>query len=235
MSDTAQFEMPTISDEETRWACGQLGMKSNAFCGAAGDDMRATVIRSMECIDVAACPGSGKTTLLVAKLAILASKWTHRTRGICVISHTNVARNEIETRLGHTAAGRRLLGHPHFIGTIHGFVNEFLAMPWLHSLGYRIKAIDTDLAQQRRWRALPHNIRSGLETNYHSAGLLSAKGPDFNVGAIRWRRNGAIGPETATYAAVRKVCQDSAAEGYFCYDEMFMWAHDLMDRVPSIL
>jgi DNA helicase II / ATP-dependent DNA helicase PcrA len=235
MSDTAKFEMPTISDEETRWACGQLGMKPDAFCGAAGDDMRATVIRCMNQIDIAACPGSGKTTLLVAKLAILAAKWSHRTRGICVISHTNVARNEIESRLGHTAAGRRLLGHPHFIGTIHGFVNEFLAMPWLHSQGYRIRAIDTDLAQQRRWWALPHNIRSGLETNYHSPALLSAKGPDFGVGEIRWGKNGAIGPETPTYSAVRKVCRESAAEGYFCYDEMFMWAHDLMNRVPSVI
>lgn len=234
MSDKAQFEMPTISDEETRWACGQLGMKPDAFCGAAGDDMRTTVIRSMECIDVAACPGSGKTTLLVAKLAILASKWTHRTRGICVISHTNVARNEIETRLGHTAAGRRLLGHPHFIGTIHGFVNEFLAMPWLHSLGYHIKVIDTNLAQQRRWRYLPRNIQIGLEKNHLSAELLSAKGTDFNVGKIQWGK-GELGLDTSTYEAIRKVCKESAAEGYFCYDEMFMWAHDLMNRVPSVI
>ena len=47
------------------------------------------VLRSMETLDLEACPGSGKTTLLVAKLAILARKWTERRRGFCVLSHTN--------------------------------------------------------------------------------------------------------------------------------------------------
>lgn len=70
------------------------------------DEPRKEVLRSMETLDIEACPGSGKTTLLVAKLAILAEKWTDRTRGICVLSHTNVAKQQIEERLGHTAAGQ---------------------------------------------------------------------------------------------------------------------------------
>jgi superfamily I DNA/RNA helicase len=82
-------------------------------------------------MDVAACPGSGKTTVLIAKLAILAKKWKYRTRGLCVLSHTNAARKIIENRLGNSSEGRRLLSYPHFIGTIHSFVNEFLAIPCL--------------------------------------------------------------------------------------------------------
>lgn len=77
-------------------------------------DPRQNVLNYMDSIDVAACPGSGKTTLLVAKLAILAEKWQYRTRGICVLSHTNAARHEIEKHLGNTATGRRLLGYFRF-------------------------------------------------------------------------------------------------------------------------
>ncbi|MGM3213530.1 UvrD-helicase domain-containing protein, partial [Klebsiella pneumoniae] len=72
--------------------------------------------------DVQAAPGSGKTTLLAAKLILLASKWKHSNRGLCVISHTNVAAAEISKRLADSPQGAPLLGHPHFIGTIHSFI-----------------------------------------------------------------------------------------------------------------
>lgn len=234
MNGVEAFQMPSVSDDEIRWACSELGMKADAFFGVDGADLRASVLKLMERADVAACPGSGKTTLLVAKLAILGAKWPYRTRGLCVLSHTNVARIEIEKRLGHTSAGRRLLGHPHYIGTIHGFVNEFLAIPWLLSQGYRIKLIDTTISQLRRWHALPWNIRSALESNHHSQSVLSAKAFDFGVGQVRWGKNGTLGPETATYLSLRQACRDSMMAGYFCYDEMFMWANDLMDRIPAV-
>lgn len=76
----------------------------------------------MDSVDIQAFPGSGKTTILVAKLAILAKKWTYSNVGICVLSHTNVAREEIEERLGNTEIGRKLLSYPHFIGTEHSFL-----------------------------------------------------------------------------------------------------------------
>ena len=143
MSSEGTFELPTVTDEDICRASRLLGLPVDAFYGTDGTDPRQEVLKCMDSVDVAACPGSGKTTLLVAKLAILAEKWQYRTRGICVLSHTNAARHEIEKHLGNTAAGRRLLDYPHYIGTIHGFVNEFLAAPWLRSRGYTIKMIDT--------------------------------------------------------------------------------------------
>ena len=50
--------------------------------------------------DINAAPGSGKTSILAAKLLLLARKWPFDKRGICVLSHTNVAREEIQRRLG---------------------------------------------------------------------------------------------------------------------------------------
>ncbi len=235
MSDPVPFAPPQITDEDTERACSLLRMPEDAFCGADGCDPRRDVLRSMDTLDVAACPGSGKTTLLVAKLAILAEKWQHRTRGICVLSHTNAARHEIETRLGNTTAGRRLLSYPHFIGTIHAFANEFLALPWLWSRGYQISMIETDLCQTWRWNALPPGIRAGLENNHHGSSVLSVSSPDFGVGNVRWGKGHLLGITTPTYRALRGVCRRSAERGYFCYDEMLMWASHLLDRLPSVV
>lgn len=59
-----------------------------------------------------------KTTLLAAKLALLSRTWKSRARGVCVISHTNAAREEIEKLLAaHPSAGA-FLGYPHFVGTV---------------------------------------------------------------------------------------------------------------------
>ncbi len=235
MIDDLPFEPPIIIDDDICWAISLLKLPTNAFCGDDGTDPRQKVLKIMKPIDVAACPGSGKTTLLVAKLAILAMKWKYRTRGICVISHTNAARHQIETLLGHTTVKRSLLSYPHFIGTIHGFVNEFLALPWLRSKGCKIKMIDTDMCIERRWKNLSFKTRSGLERNKHTRSVLTVKSPDFCVGEVRWGKKGKLGRESPVYCDIRKVCQQSINEGYFCYDEIFMWAGELMDKMPTIV
>lgn len=234
MNDDPPFEVPEVTADDISWVADLLKLPADAFCGKDGLDPRRDVLNTMETIDVVACPGSGKTTLLVAKLAILAKKWRYRTRGICVLSHTNVARSEIETRLGHTSAGQCLLSYPHFIGTIHGFVNEFLALPYLRALGYPIKVIDTDICLNRRWINLSAKTRRMLEQYHHDHFILSIKSPDFNVGEVRWGK-GHLGLNTAIYREIRDVCRRSTEAGYFCHDEMFMWAGDLMDQVPGVI
>ena len=233
MSEVDSFELPDISDEDIRWAARLLGLPENAFHGKDSKDPRVDVLKCLDCVDIAACPGSGKTTLLVAKLAILANKWKYRTRGICVLSHTNAARREIENRLGGTALGRQLLAYPHYIGTIHGFVDRFLALPWLRSLGYPIRVIDTEICLARRWKSLPIRIRSGLEKNHHGRSVLTIKSPNFDLGQIRWGR-GFLGTSTDTYRQIQEVCKQSAIEGFFCHDEMLMWAETCLDNVPKL-
>lgn len=235
MSSAGVFESPTVTDADICRASRLLGLPVDAFYGPDGTDPRQKVLKCMDSIDVAACPGSGKTTLLVAKLAILAEKWQYSTHGICVLSHTNAARHEIEKHLGNTAVGRRLLGYPHYIGTIHGFVNEFLAVPWLRSQGYQIKMIDTEVCRRRRWYSLPFNTRNALEQNHHGFSVLSVKTPDFGVGQVRWGKKGALGASTTTYCDIQEACRRSATDGYFCYDEMFMWAEFLIGTVSGVV
>lgn len=226
--------LPEIDDEDIEWVCRALKLPPTAFSGKKGDDPRLDIIRSLGSLDVEACPGSGKTTLLVAKLAILARHWTERRRGICVLSHTNVARREIETKLGSTPEGMRLLAYPHFVGTIHGFVNEFLAIPWLRSKPYSIKAIDDDICLRRRWSKLPWRTRSALDSNKHTEKVLRMAATDFSVGDVRWAKGGTLGTDTQTYREIQRACRECCEEGYFCHDEMFLWATELLDRTPPI-
>ena len=129
MSSIPPFTSPLILDADVEWITALLNLRPHAFTGASNDDPRLEALKSHRIMDVEACPGSGKTTLLVAKLGALSRQWQDTTRGICVLSHTNVARHEIEAGLGTTSEGQRLMGYPHFVGTIHSFVNEFLALP----------------------------------------------------------------------------------------------------------
>lgn len=91
------------------------------------------IIECNESRDVKACPGSGKTTTLLAKLIILANRMPlPNNQGICVLTHTNVAIDEIKNKLGHKAD--ILFRYPNHFGTIQSFVDKFLAIPYFSSL-----------------------------------------------------------------------------------------------------
>ncbi len=110
------------------------------------DEERIAILTSMSSIDVQACPGSGKTTLIASKLVLLANNWPLREQGICVLSHTNVAKEEIIKRvaISQSPNAEKLLRYPHFIGTIQEFTNRYLAIPFLKSNGIQNIRIDND-------------------------------------------------------------------------------------------
>ena len=99
----------------------------NGCCFA--NDAR-NVINSWNSNDILACPGSGKTTVLIAKLKLIADKSPLKDgRGVCVLSHTNVAVSELKAKLGKSA--ERLLSYPNFVGTIQTFVDQYITFPFL--------------------------------------------------------------------------------------------------------
>ncbi len=186
-------------------------------------------------LDVSACPGSGKTTLVVAKLAIMARKWPHRTRGVCVLSHTNVAREEIQRRLGGTSFGQRLLDYPHFIDTIHGFVNRFLALPWLSSNGFPPPTVDNDLTTAYRRGALHYGDYRKVEgflAKKHSGFdrlRICARDLRFDIGGKPFP----AGSSAQSFKLAKRAIETAARAGYFCYDEMFVWARALLEDFPE--
>ncbi len=239
------FESPTVTDEDICRASRLLGLSVDAFYGTDGTDQRQEVLKCMNSIDVAACPGSGKTTLLVAKLAILAEKWQYRTRGICVLSHTNAARHEIEKHLGNTATGRRLLGYPHYIGTIHGFVNEFLALPLLRSCGHNSTRFDSEICKHkilklseggrnlsaylyRKIRNEELRISAVCRAHYISDNLnirLNAGNVDFNL-----NRSG----NSDAFNQIDKWKCAILGDGYASYEDTFAYGHLTLKNYPAL-
>lgn len=128
-----------------------------------------TVIRYWHSTDVAACPGSGKTTVLLAKLKMLADKMPFvNGSGICVLSHTNVAVDEIRERLSDYAD--KLLSYPNYIGTIQSFVDKFVTMPYLRNItGRNVQAVDDityaqhmlrKMQNSRKYRTLEYMVKN---------------------------------------------------------------------------
>lgn len=177
------------------------------------DEERRNVIKCLKSTDVQAFPGSGKTTVLIAKLAILAKKWPYPDKGICVLSHTNVARKEIETRLGKTDIGRRLLSYPHFIGTVHSFCNTFIALPWLRSNGYPVTIIDNDIVLKRRFHDLDQKTKLYFVKSNKSE--FSCEATNFPITI-----NIGCGEKSHSYQNVKQVVETSVRNGYYTFNEL---------------
>ncbi len=218
-----------ITDADVDWVIKLMGLD-------VLDEPRRNFLKSMDTVDLAACPGSGKTTLVVAKLAILARHWTSRMQGICVLSHTNAAREEIEKRLGGTEVGQRLLRFPHYIDTIHGFTSRFLASPWLRSKGISLQAIDDEATHNARRRELTYRehlgAQSAFEKKFKSLHSLRIRSADFDqpLGAV----DIGFAPHTTTYKSVVKSLSGAAKAGYFCFDEVFVLGHALLDQEEGV-
>lgn len=218
-----------IREQDVAWVAALMGLGPDGFAPVGDDNSRLRAMLNLDTIDFEACPGSGKTTLLVAKLAVLATRWPQRHQGICVLSHTNAARNEIGAKLGNSAAGFSLTRYPHFVGTIHAFVNEYLALPWLRSKGLEVRSIDTQIALDKRWRLLPRNTRWAIQKARLTEGCLIYTRSDYSGGST-----GKFGPQTPTYQALLEARRTGSEQGYFCFDEMFVWANELLDKRPEV-
>ena len=203
-----------ITDDDIKWVELAMGGKIHF------DKPRINVIKNLDSVDIQAFPGSGKTTILVAKLAILAKKWPYSNSGICVLSHTNVAREEIQDRLGNSEVGRKLLSYPHFIGTVHSFFDTYIVLPWLRSNGYKINIIDTDFVRTYRWNLLPYNTRAYLQRQHKNELICEYK---ETIGSIEWKKNG------DTQEKILSIIGKTQQEGYFTFGEMLLYAKQALE------
>lgn len=200
------------------------------------DAQRQAVLLTAATVDINAAPGSGKTSILAAKLYLLARRWTHARRGVCVISHTNVAREEIQRRLMMTPEGSRLLAYPHFVGTIHGFVNQFLALPWLRSKGFSVDIIDDNaFAKQALELANTYpSLRIWMEKDSAVAKLVTSlqyEGPDLVLSAGKIKLPG-TGSQSLPH--LKKIKQTLSRRGVFRFEDMFAFAQRLLHSSPTL-
>jgi DNA helicase-2/ATP-dependent DNA helicase PcrA len=200
--------------------------------------------------DVQAVPGNGKTTLLVAKLALLSRTWHSRTEGVCIISHTNAARHEIERTLLKHPTASAFLSYPHFVGTVTNFINRYLALPYLRGLGWSVQYIDdeafaaTALKRYRRKRHLSaqSRMRSGqcrnqVENWVKNLELASefecaASSPLIRV-KVRHRK-GQHGPTTDCGGELEELKAELVDDGHFRFGDMTTLAGKALAVCPSL-
>jgi DNA helicase-2/ATP-dependent DNA helicase PcrA len=205
------------------------------------DEERVSILETMRSIDVQACPGSGKTTLIAAKLILLAKKWPLSHQGICVLSHTNVAKDEIIERLkkSKTLEARRLLSYPHFIGTIQEFTGKFAAFPYLRSKNIDINCVDTDLCVDLIYSKISHGTRTYVDRKSEFSNVLydfdiKYENEKFIINVPTFGENST----SPSYGNLRAVRRKLISEGYFFYRDVFTFAQMALSKnivVPTAL
>jgi len=131
--------------------------------GKTFEKQRKNFILNLDTIDLQAVPGSGKTTALLAKLLLLENQLPFEDgSGIIVLSHTNAAIDEIKNKLKHHCP--KLFSYPNYFGTIQGFVDEFLAIPYYCQWKKRKPIrIDNEIFKEQFSKRYPRNLKFGLE------------------------------------------------------------------------
>lgn len=173
--------LETITNEEIEYAEKILLPEGQNF----DEEERRKIIRELNSCCVEACPGSGKTTVLIAKLIILANRMPLKNnKGICVLTHTNVAIEEIKRKLG--AKSDVLFKYPNYFGTLQSFIDKYLAIPcYKEKFKRNIKIIDdayvdaiynktkfrgTLYATFMRFKVEPKSIKYNFKTEEYSFG-----------------------------------------------------------------
>lgn len=197
--------------------------------------------------DVSACPGSGKTTVLLAKLKLLADRMPFvNGAGICVLSHTNVAVDEIRKRLSGYAD--KLLSYPNYIGTIQSFVDKFVTMPYLRNIaGRNVQAVDNLTYAQHmlnrmqnspKYKALDYVTKNSFETGGQFTERLD------HIQGLYIRDDGAlcVGKQKRALAGAGKLSVKQyntlisdllKYEGIIRYQDAYLYAKSAIDDLPE--
>jgi superfamily I DNA/RNA helicase len=223
-----------ITDEDIAYAERLLLPEGSSF-----NEERRAFIRCLESRDVVACPGSGKTTALLAKILIMARKMPFEDgRGICVLTHTNVAIEEIMRRAG--TAADLLFRYPNFFGTIQSFVNRFLAIPRFRSeFGKPIIAIDNDrfFFELKKYYDRDFNLKAWMEphggistlSNYWLNPTTLGVGATLDEPVIKKLR-----PDSPTYHKICEIRKKILEKGILSFNDAYSISLRYLEAVPSI-
>lgn len=219
-----------ITDEEIQAITQNLGLKPL-------DSERLDFLKNLGSIDVSACPGSGKTTLIIMKLLLLMEKWESTSQGICVLSHTNVAKDEVSTRLERTGINHNLNGKPHFVGTIHSFINQFITCQYLFSMGYPLQQTNTKLAYDWRDKKISNETKIDLKKlNIKFTKIkIESIDEDSPFGDKLIGQENAPDKYTPTYQEIAKVFWQSIRNGIITDDEILFFAKIALEICPEII
>jgi len=215
-----------ITDEEVRYA-GQILLPNAEFF----DEERVRFIKELTTVDMQACPGSGKTTCLFAKLLILAQHLPFEDgSGLLILSHTNAAVDEIKEKiLKHCP---HIFDHPNFIGTIQGFVDQFLAIPFYgQKYGHLPYRIDDEIFHEKVWE--PGKARRWLQNKPNKNEII--ENLRFDQGGNLVSVSALPGANTDTHKALLEMKNKLLSDGYLCFEDAFYLAECYIREFPKII
>jgi hypothetical protein len=222
--------LPPVRDEDIDWAERTLGD------GIEFDDEAQEFIRVLDSLHLVACPGSGKTTALIAKLLILSQHLPlSGNRGICILTHTNVAVEQIRTRVG--TLGQCLFSYPNFCGTFQSFVGKFLGHPaYVETFGYRVARVDNEVATRELLNGNPRALQAAQAYLDHKR--LTLEGLRFNqdLEVVKYgEAEPFVGTDTPTYRTVFSMKMAVLRAGVLFYDDVYVFAERHLARHPEIV
>lgn len=233
--------MSLISDDDIQNVEQKLSLK---FDAASKEFIKCAVTK-----DIQACPGAGKTTSLVAKLDILANKMPFPNKsGILVLTHTNVAVDEIKQRLGFN--GNKILGYPNHVGTFQSFANKYLAIPmYVKIYGKKPQVIDSGAFHEKLISLMnSHWIGKWLLDRYRDNKFKNVenflKSLKVFETKIVLRQSGGkekilVNSTKPFYAKLKRylegdVINQTVSKGYLTYGHCYDLAEKYLEDVPNI-
>ena len=204
------------------------------------DDERRAFIKNLEVIDLQAVPGSGKTTALLAKLLILERKLPFADNsGILVLSHTNVAIDEIKHKIKLYCP--KLFRYPNFIGTIQSFVDEFLAIPYYTTIckkkPVRIDNEVYDEVMKKEYSKLNYSVKCWIERKNDPENLFKNLRFDIDSNLVD-KINGEVilksKNRSTTYTEIAKIKRNVLEKGILHFDDAYFLANRYLQKYPQI-
>lgn len=212
--------------------------------GISFDDESKEFIKCLEPKDIQACPGAGKTTSLVAKLEILSNYMPFSDNsGVLVLTHTNVAVDEIKKKLGANA--QKILSYPNHVGTFQSFVNKYLAIPmYIKLFGKKPERIDSDIF------SLHFQNKFDKVNQYHKNWLQERAEEKFvnvlkfienlviNDNSIQYNGRNIITNSSSMFSAIKTITQIPNSiflGGYLTYEHCYDLAVRYLEEYPQII
>lgn len=242
------FNNIEVTEDDIRYAEEILFGKINVF----DKEERIPIIEDLNnSFDVNACPGSGKTTVLLAKLIILSRKMPlNNGQGICVLTHTNVAIDEIKIKLGDKSDV--LFKYPNYFGTIQNFVDKYLAIPYFkRESNENIKSIDDDIyyeyirkLSKKNYPKIDSTIQFYIKKGYgnytnesHERNFITFianKHFDISNNDIRDNYNRSL-IDKSYYSELKNIMIDNTLnKGILRYEDAYFLAGLYLDKFPDI-
>lgn len=242
------FNNIEVTEDDIRYAEEILFGKINVF----DKEERIPIIEDLNnSFDVNACPGSGKTTVLLAKLIILSRKMPlNNGQGICVLTHTNVAIDEIKIKLGDKSDV--LFKYPNYFGTIQNFVDKYLAIPYFkRESNENIKSIDDDIyyeyirkLSKKNYPKIDSTIQFYIKKGYgnytnesHERNFITFianKHFDISNNDIRDNYNRAL-IDKSYYSELKNIMIDNTLnKGILRYEDAYFLAGLYLNKFPDI-